>query len=530
MGGLAGAALTYAALSLNASAEPGPAPAPASIPTPAAPKQGAARFGSPDDYRAAIAEIRTLLLDDVTTDESDREAHAANEWFYGPQQAPCAVVFPHSTADVQAIVRICAKYRVPIIPYGAGTGLEGHFSAPFGGVCVNLGRHMDKIVAVHPMDGDVVVQAGIGYETLNKALADAGHALFFPLDPGPNASVAGMLSTGCSGPNALRYGSARAEWFINVTAVLADGTVVKTRQRAKKSSTGPDMTKLFIGAEGTLGIVTEATLRLTPKLPTRVAVISFPSVAHAVQAVVDVVNQGVNVQCAELLDSLFVQAANHLGIVPNPLPEKDTIFFKLQGTDAMMVESERLIREIAERNESIEMRMAHDDKESDALWAARKGALYAALAHSGYETPMLYGNDACVPLSALPQFVADCQKEMKDRGIYGPIVAHLGDGTVHSTVIFNSHDELPAMHELISGFVKKAIALDGTCTGEHGVGQTKKKYLPSELGDGTCRMLRTIKDTLDPLGIMNPGKLYPDEPDAPGQDANYAPPPPACCA
>ncbi|GMK57425.1 hypothetical protein CspeluHIS016_0402590 [Cutaneotrichosporon spelunceum] len=488
------------------------------------------RFGARDDYRKAIAEIRALLPDDdVSTDETDREVHAANEWYYGAHQPPTAVVYPHTTEDVQAIVRVCAKYRVPVIPYGSGTSLEGHFSAPYGGVCVNLGRHMDKIIAVHAMDGDAVVQAGIGYETLNNALAQGGVGLFFPLDPGPNASVAGMLSTGCSGPNALRYGSARAEWFINVTAVLPDGSIVKTRQRAKKSSTGPDMTKLFIGAEGTLGVVTEVTLRLTPKQPTRVAVVSFPSVTHAVNAVVDVVNKGVNIQCAELLDSLFIQAANHLGIVPNPLPEKDTLFFKLLGTDAMMDESERLLREIAKQHSSIEMRMAHNDQESDALWAARKGALYAALSHSGYETPMLYGNDPCVPLSALPEFVAECQKEMKEKGVYGPIVAHIADGTVHSTIIMRDRSEIPMVDDLVKSFVSKAIALDGTCSGEHGVGATKKKFLPSELGDGTCGMLRTIKDALDPLGIMNPGKLYPDEPDAPGHDANWAPPPPACC-
>ncbi len=209
LGGLgAGAALTYAALSLREEREHTHAP---NL------KRGAERFGSPDDYRRAIAEIRALLpADDVSTDDTDREVHAANEWYYGAQQPPSAVVFPHSTEDVQAIVRVCAKYRVPVIPYGSGTGLEGHFSAPYGGVCVNLGRHMDKIVAVHPMDGDAVVQAGIGYETLNKALAEAGHDLFFPLDPGPNASVAGMLSTGCSGPNAMRYGSARAEWYVQL--------------------------------------------------------------------------------------------------------------------------------------------------------------------------------------------------------------------------------------------------------------------------------------------------------------------------
>lgn len=272
-----------------------------------------ARYGSPADYAAAIRELQAAFDEDaISVDDDDREHHGNSPWTHGINFPPSAIVYPKSTEEVQAVMRIASKYRVPVVPYGNGTSLEGQFSAvslvyvdailltlqPFGGICVNMSR-MDRILAIHPTDGDVVVQAGLGYETLNSELKKQGINMFLPLDPGPNASIGGMIGTGCSGTNSVRYGTARAEWFLNVTAVLPDGTILKTRQRSRKSSAGPDMTKLFIGAEGTLGIVTEATIRLAPLLPTRVGVVAFPSVRNAVNAVVDILNDGVQVQCGE---------------------------------------------------------------------------------------------------------------------------------------------------------------------------------------------------------------------------------------
>lgn len=366
---------------------------------------------------------------------------------------------------------------------------------------------MNRILALHPQDGDAVVQAGLGYETLNAELAEKGIPLFLPLDPGPDATIGGMIGTGCSGTNSVRYGTTRGEWFLNVTAVLPDGTVLKTRQRSRKSSAGPDMTKLFVGAEGTLGIITEVTVRLAPLLPTRVGVVSFPSVRAAVDAVVDILNDGVQVQCVELLDALSVAALNHSGIMPNNLPEKDSIFFKFQGNPTVLENSAQTVQDLAGRHGGGNIHFAADEKESAAIWAARKGALFAALGHSGYETPMLYGNDVCVPISALPELVADSQAKFKEFGIYAPILGHVGDGNFHATIIMRGLDEVPMMSKVMSGIIKKAQELDGTCTGEHGVGMTKKKYLRDELGDGTLDLMLRIKNSVDPLGIMNPGKL-----------------------
>lgn len=324
-------------------------------------------------------------------------------------------------------MKLANSQRIPVVPYSGGTGLEGHCTAPYGGICVDLSR-MDSIIALREEDADVTCGPGVVWDTLNAELVDRGINLFFPLDPAPGATLGGMLSTGCSGTNAVRYGTARAEWFLNATVVLADGQVIKTRRRARKSSAGLDLTKLFVGAEGTLGIVTEVTIRLAPLLPTTVAVCGFPDVERAVDAVGEVIRRGVPVQCAELCDTAMMKALNaHGGLGgggddddDKPLPETDSIFFKFQGNPLAMKEAQEIVGEIAKKHGSGELVFARDKEHADALWHARKMAHYAILAL--VDGGKAYSTDVCVPVSRLPRLVRDIQRDLKERGLVGPML------------------------------------------------------------------------------------------------------------
>ncbi|KAL7416519.1 hypothetical protein BDY24DRAFT_406069 [Mrakia frigida] len=444
------------------------------------------RYGSPSDYKSAVQELRSLFSeenDTLTIDPEELLLHGGSTWTHLASQPPSVVVFPSNQSDVEKILEISRKYRVPVVPYGAGSAVEGQFNAPYGGICIDLQRHMNKIIKINSADGDCVVQPGISYQELNDELARLGHKLFLPLDPGPGATIGGMISTGCSGTNTVRYGTARAEWFLNLTAVLPSGQVLKTRSRARKSSAGPDLTKVFIGAEGTLGVITEVAVRLAPLLPTRVGMVGFPGVKQAVEAVVEILGEGV----------------------------VDTIFFKFQGSDVLIAESAKTVETIIKRHGGDALQLATTEKESELLWGARRGALFASMAASGYETPMIYGNDICVPVSRLPDFISECKSLLYEAGVYAPFLGHVGDGNIHMNVVLRDRSELPKMHGLMKKFIWKAIEMEGTCTGEHGVGANKKEYLTTELGVGTISLLRTIKNAIDPLGLMNPGKLYPDE-------------------
>ncbi|KAJ9112235.1 hypothetical protein QFC22_006319 [Naganishia vaughanmartiniae] len=437
----------------------------------------------------------------VSDDEEDRLGHAQAAGTHHEPTKPDVVVYVESTEDVVKVVKLANQYRVPVVPFSGGTSLEGHITAPYGGICVDLSR-MDKVLAVrgkHPPvsfvtaanrapgfslwfpvlaeeDSDATVQPGVPWMDLNAELESRGINLFLPLDPGPGATIGGMISTGCSGTNAVRYGTAKAEWFLNITVVLPNGDVIKTRNRARKSSAGFDTTKLFVGAEGTLGIVTEATVRLAPVLPTTVAVCGFPSVERAVSASGEIINKGVPIQCIELCDSAMMKAMNKFQELPIALPDADSIFFKFQGNPGAMKEAQEMVKEIAKKYGGKEMVFAKDAEEAKMLWAARKNAHWTLL--NLVEGGKAYSTDVCVPISKLPQLAQDTQKDLAENGIIGPIIG--------------------------------AIELEGTCTGEHGVGIGKKGYLKKELGEGTVALMKLIKNTIDPKGIMNPGKLYPD--------------------
>ncbi|KAL7412693.1 FAD-binding domain-containing protein [Mrakia frigida] len=469
-------------------------------------------YGSEKDFETAIQELKSLFeplgKDQVSTAPEELLGHGFSTNTYHAPRIPAVVTYPESTEDVVKIVKIAAKYRVPMTPWSGGTSLEGHLTAPYGGISVDLSR-MDKIIKVNVADGDVICQAGVGWEDLNAHLKEEGIPLFFPLDPGPGACVGGMIATGCSGTNAVRYGTAKAEWFLNATVVLPSGEVIKTRSRARKSSAGFDVTKLFIGAEGTLGIVTEATLRLAPLLPTTVAICSFPDVQRATEAVQEVLNAGVPIQCVELCDTTMMKAINQASLTDQKYPNKDSIFFKFQGSPGMIAEASSMVRAIVPKHGGDDIRFAASDEESAAIWRGRKVSHWSIMALN--PKAKSWSTDVCVPASQLPRLVKETQQDLAECGLTAAIVGHVGDGNFHAGILFENQEEYVIADGAVHRMVERAIALDGTCTGEHGVGVGKKEYLISELGLGTVQLMKLIKDTIDPQGIMNPGKLYPDE-------------------
>uniref|UniRef100_A0A8H7Y5B3 D-lactate dehydrogenase (cytochrome) n=1 Tax=Psilocybe cubensis TaxID=181762 RepID=A0A8H7Y5B3_PSICU len=506
-------------------------------------------YASPEELECAIEQLRQIFprAQAVVTDPDVLKTYGSSENSYHPALPHSVIVRPQSTADVVQIVNIARNFRVPITPYSGATSLEGHFSGyPTGSICVDLSA-MDKILAINVDDSDLICQAGTRWEDINQTLKERGIPLFFPLDPGPGATIGGMVGTGCSGTNAVRYGTARAEWFLNLTVVLPNGEIIKTKRRARKSASGFDTTKLFVGAEGTLGIVTEATLRLAPVLPTRVAMAQFPNVQKAVSAVQDKIglirNQhplswilaalgakpidyvrvlvsdepnlilnspyGPHIQCVELLDDNMMATINSAGLVDKPYPVKDTLFFKIQGDDQSIKQASKVVEKIVNNHGSSQFIFAKTEQEAEELWESRKYALMSSIgAHPGKRC---WTTDVCVPVSRLPELVYETKKDLNNSKLINTIVGHVGDGNFHSFILFDENTEFDATSGAVHRLVHRAIALDGTCTGEHGVGLGKKEYLEEELGINTVNLMKTIKKAIDPLNIMNPGKLYPND-------------------
>ncbi|KAI0061426.1 FAD-binding domain-containing protein [Artomyces pyxidatus] len=476
---------------------------------------GAAKpvYGTKEDFGRAIKDLKAVFPseDAVSTNPDDLAAHGISPNTWHPGLPHSVVVYPQSTEDVVKIVQVANQYRMPVIPYSGGTSLEGHYlGGELGGICVDMSR-MDKILAIHEADSDLVCQPGVGWMEINETLKDQGIPLFFPLDPGPTATIGGMLSTGCSGTNAVRYGTARGEWFLNATIVLPSGEVIKTRRRSRKSSAGFDVTKLFIGAEGTLGIVTEVTVRLAPLLPTTVAIAQFPNVRKATEAVVEILNRGVGIQCIELTDAAYMHATNLYGASERKYEVADHLFFKLQGPSAASLkETARIVQEVVKKHGGSRWSLAKDADEAETMWTDRKNALYSGLAYGGEGTKG-WSTDVCVPISQLPELVYETQQDLERSGIKYTMVGHAGDGNFHALMLFKTEEELATVRELVHRMVERALALDGTCTGEHGVGVGKKEFLVEELGPGTVKLMKTIKKVIDPHGLFNPGKLYPDD-------------------
>ena len=455
----------------------------------------------PAAVNAVIAALAAQFGNRLVTSQAVREQHA-NTTTWIENEAPDAVVFPQTTADVQAIVRICAAHRVPVIPFGTGTSLEGHINAPLGGVSVDF-RDMNKVLAVNAQDFDCVVEPGITRKQLNEHLRDQG--LFFPLDPGADASLGGMAATRCSGTNAVRYGTMKDN-VLGLKVVLANGELMTTARRAKKSSAGYDLTRLMVGSEGTLGVITELTLKLTG-IPEAISggVCPFPSVEAACNAAIATIQSGIPVARIELLDELQVKATNLYSKLT--LPEVPMLFVEFHGSPAGVAEQSERFGEIAGDLGGGPFEWTTKPEDRTRLWQARHDAYWAGRGlRPGVQA---IATDVCVPLSRLAECVTETQRDIAARGLVAPILGHVGDGNFHLTLLVNMADaaEVKAAKVLCERLVERALAMDGTCTGEHGVGQGKMKYLAGELGEPALAAMAAIKRALDPNGIMNPGKI-----------------------
>src|SRR5262247_4078663 len=446
----------------------------------------------------AIAELAAAFGNRVVTSAAVREQHA-NTTTWIENQPPDAVVFPQRAAEVQEIVRICARHRVPIIPFGTGTSLEGHINAPYGGVAIDF-RDMNRVLAVHAEDLDCVVEPGITRKALNEYLRDQG--LFFPIDPGADASLGGMAATRCSGTNAVRYGTMKDN-VLSLKVVLASGEVMTTARRAKKSAAGYDLTRLIVGSEGTLGVITELTLRLAG-IPEAIAagVCPFPTVEACCNATILTIQSGIPVARIELLDALQVRACN--GYSKLSLPETPMLFLEFHGSEAGVAEQSERFGEIARDLGGGPFEWATRPEDRSRLWQARHDAYWSGRAlRPGTAT------DVCVPISRLAQCVVETQRDIADSRLVAPVMGHVGDGNFHLTLLvdLSDADEVARAKALNERLVARALAMDGTSTGEHGVGQGKMAYLAAEHGEPALAAMRAIKRALDPHGIMNPGKI-----------------------
>jgi D-lactate dehydrogenase (cytochrome) len=453
------------------------------------------------DPAPAIAEARALLGERLSTAQAVREQHGKDVTYHAGH-APDAVAFARSTEEVAELVRICASHRTPVIAFGTGTSLEGHIAALRGGISIDLSG-LDRVIEVNAEDLDCRVEAGMTRKTLNAELRDTG--LFFPIDPGADASLGGMAATRASGTNAVRYGTMR-ENVLGLTVVTADGRVIKTGGRARKSSAGYDLTRLFVGSEGTLGIITELQLRLQG-IPEAIsaAVCSFGDLGGAVETVMATIQSGVPVARIELLDEVQMRACNAYSKLD--YPEAPTLFFEFHGTPAWVEEQARMVGEIADGFGGSGFRWATQAEDRNRLWQARHDAYWAAKGlRPGAEGR---ATDVCVPISRLAECMLESRADAAANGLLTPIVGHVGDGNFHMTFLLDpaDPDELARADAVSARMVERALAMGGTCTGEHGIGTGKMHYLEQEHGEGVD-LMRAIKRALDPQNILNPGKMF----------------------
>ncbi|MDP6351189.1 MAG: FAD-linked oxidase C-terminal domain-containing protein [Alphaproteobacteria bacterium] len=447
-----------------------------------------------------IGELRALLGERLSTSAGVRANHGKDESFHKPF-SPDAVAFAHTTEEVSAIVSLCAKYKAPIIAYGTGTSLEGHVAALYGGICLDVSEMRD-VVEVNQEDLDCTVQAGVTRMRLNEYLRDTG--LFFPVDPGADASIGGMAATRASGTNAVRYGTMR-ESVLSLQVVLADGRVIRTARRSRKSAAGYDLTRLMVGSEGTLGVITEVTVRLHG-IPEAIAaaVCAFPSVEAAVDSVITTIQLGVPVARIELLDAMSMAGINKFSKTDYAV--SPTLFFEFHGTTAGVAEQTEIVQGIAAELGGSDFKWATLTEDRNRLWQARHDLYYAMLALRPGSKGMV--TDVCVPISRLAECIAETEHDNRSASFPAPIAGHVGDGNFHIAYLIDPDDddeiaEASALHDRL---IARALAMDGTCTGEHGIGYGKMDFLGAELGEGVS-VMRAIKQALDPDNIMNPGKI-----------------------
>jgi D-lactate dehydrogenase (cytochrome) len=458
----------------------------------------------PKAVETVIRALQSRFGNRVATSLAARQQHAHTQTWL-ENQPPDAVVFPQNGEEVAEIVKLCAAQRVPVISFGAGTSLEGHVNAPFGGVCIAF-RDMNRVIAVHADDLDCVVEPGITRKQLNEHLRDQG--LFFPIDPGADASLGGMAATRCSGTNAVRYGTMKDN-VLALKVVLANGETITTARRAKKSSAGYDLTRLMVGSEGTLGVITEITLKLAG-IPEAVAagICPFPSVEAACNTAIATIQSGIPVARIELLDALQVKACNAYSKLT--LPEQPMLFVEFHGSEMNVKEQSESFGEIAQDFGGGPFDWATRTEDRARLWQARHDAYWAGRAlRPGAQA---FATDVCVPISRLAECVAETQRDLAQSGLLAPILGHVGDGNFHVTLLVDMADagEVTRAQAVYERMIERALAMDGTCTGEHGVGQGKMKYLIAEHGRVAIEAMRALKAALDPHGILNPGKIVAD--------------------
>ncbi|EPE24293.1 FAD-linked oxidase, C-terminal [Glarea lozoyensis ATCC 20868] len=469
------------------------------------------KYADVNNLKDAIKEIRHVLGDEdvISTDPEDLHAHGYSEWSStNIESLPVAVAYPKNTKEVSEIAKVCCKYKVPIIPFSGGTSLEGNFSAPYGGVSVDF-AYMDQIVQFHEEDMDIVVQPSVSWMDLNDELAKRKSGLFFPVDPGPSAKIGGMVGTNCSGTNAVRYGTMK-DWVINLTVVLADGTIIKTKRRPRKTSAGYNLNSLFVGSEGTLGLVTEITLKLAvvPQEQS-VAVVTFPSIRDAASAAAGVMRAGVQVAAMEIMDEVQMKVVNLSGsTAPRKWKELPTLFFKFSGTKASVKDNIQMVGAIAKKHKGGDFEFAKDAQEQKMLWSARKESLWSMLSMRK-EGNEVWSTDVAVPFSRLADIIEISKKEMDDLGLFASILGHIGDGNFHESILYDSRvkGEKEKVERCVKNMVNRALEMEGTCTGEHGIGIGKKEALLQEVGPHTLGVMKSIKQALDPHWIMNPGKI-----------------------
>ena len=449
-----------------------------------------------------LSQAREFLGDRLTTNTALREQHSHGEDAH-PHVMPDAVAFVETTEEAAKLLGLCHANSIPVVPFGAGTSLEGHVTPVRGGITIDLSR-MTKVLEVNPEDMDCRIQAGVTRQQLNEYLRDQG--LFFPVDPGSECTIGGMCATRASGTNAVRYGTIR-ENVLGLTVALPDGRVIRTGGRVRKSSTGYDLTRLFIGSEGTLGIITEIQLRLhgIPEA-TSAAICQFDTLAGAVQSVIAIMQVGIPVARIELLDEVQVEACIAYSKLEG-LKAMPTLFFEFHGTEAGVAEQAQMAEEIANDNGASGFRWATDAAERGKLWKARHDAYWAALAMKPGSKGM--ATDAIVPISRLAEAILGAKEDIEASGLTAPMVGHVGDGNFHTVILVPpGPDGVERAWDLDKKIVARALALGGSCSGEHGVGFGKREFLEQEHGLAALEVMRSLKTAIDPRGIMNPGKLF----------------------
>ncbi|WP_201582749.1 FAD-binding oxidoreductase [Psychrobacter jeotgali] len=453
-------------------------------------------------HEAATNALQEQFGKQLSVNPTTREQHGHTMTWLA-NQPPDAVLTAHDKADVAAAVAICNQYEMPVIAFGIGSSLEGQLNAPSGGLCIDM-HAMDAILQVNNEDLTVTVQPGVTREQLNHYLRDTG--LFFPIDPGANASIGGMVATRASGTNAVRYGTMK-DVVLALEVVTANGEIIRTGTRAKKSAAGYDLTRLMIGSEGTLGIVTEVTLKLfgiSESIGSGIC--HFPTIEDACQAVMMTIQMCLPIARIELLDALQVKACNQYDNLD--LKETPTLFVEFHGTEASVREQAQTFNEIIEEFGGTDFAWDTDERERKRLWQARHNAYHASCALRPGSSAL--STDACVPISRLAECVSATAKDVEEAGMIGPIVGHVGDGNFHVLLLVDTQDpaEVAAADGIISRLAMRAIEMDGTCTGEHGIGQGKQKYMEQEHGNAVA-VMQAIKSALDPKNILNPGKIWP---------------------